>query len=139
MKLIKKYKSVIIIIIIVLAIIGIYMYKTMYLDVKNQNSNMENESNVRVHEYKLYNFNLEGCEACKSMLPIYNESKTTYGDKLDFELVDVTENPDLSNKYVINLVPTFLIVDKDGNVIKRKIGSMSKEDFFEFIESVVNK
>lgn len=141
MKFIQKYRNLIIIVIVIIIISSIFILKQVYKKF-NSNLNLQNEnntSNQRNHEYKLYNFGLESCEACEDMEPIYEAAKKDYADKLDFEYADVTYNVPLSNKYIITVVPTFIIVDIDGNVIRREIGTMSKEKFYSFIESVINR
>ncbi len=141
MNFIKKHRKLIILFVILLIIISIFIYKKI-----NNNKELERTggtnnqiSTQRNHEYKLYCFGLENCDACKIMEPIYQQATKDYLEKLDFEYADVTEKVDLSNKYVINVVPTFIIVDSNGTVIRREIGVMSKDDFYSFIDSVINR
>ena len=85
----------------------------------NSNKKIKSDTQIRNHEYKMYMFNMDNCQACQYMLPIYKNIKEKYKDVIDFEEVDVTFNLYLSNKYIINEVPTFIIVDMKDDVIKK--------------------
>ena len=45
----------------------------------------------------------------------------------------------LTNKYNINTIPSYIIVDKEGNVKKRETGYIEEEEFFKLIEDVIFK
>lgn len=66
-----------------------------------------------------YDFFATWCGPCKMQTPIVHELEHKLGDKVDFKMVDVDENPDLAMKYEIAVVPT-LIIEKDG-VVKHRI------------------
>lgn len=87
-------------------------------------------------EYKLYEFGIRENSICKSMDDIVNEVIEKYADDIDFEYVDVTKNITLPNLYSINSVPTFIIVDLNGDVKYRSSGIMTKEELINFINKV---
>lgn len=87
-------------------------------------------------EYKLYEFGIRENSICKSMDDIVNEVIEKYADDIDFEYVDVTKNITLPNLYSINSVPTFIIVDLNGDVKYRTSGIMTKEELINFINKV---
>jgi len=67
------------------------------------------------------------CGPCQHMTPIFDEIAKELGDKYKFASLNVDEARDISVKYGITSVPTFLFLK--NNVIKGKIvGSMSKDD-----------
>lgn len=88
-------------------------------------------------DYKLYEFGIKENQICKSMDNILEEVVNEYIDDIDFEYVDVTRNMSLSNLYSINSVPTFLIIDINGNVKYRKSGVMTKEELIKFINNII--
>lgn len=88
-------------------------------------------------DYKLYEFGIKENQICKSMDNIVEEVVNEYIDDIDFEYVDVTRNMSLSNLYSINSVPTFLIIDINGNVKYRKSGVMTKEELIKFINNII--
>lgn len=98
-----------------------------------------NKTTIQTKEYKLYEFVGPECEGCDLMEETYNKAKEKYSDSLEFEEVDVTLNINLTNKYNINTIPSYIIVDKEGNVKKRETGYIEEEEFFKLIEDVIFK
>lgn len=115
---------------------------SIFFMVKNKNETSFKEVNLlsgnieQTKEYKLYEFGIEENEISKSMVEIVNEVVNAYNEKIDFEYVDVTKNMSLSNIYNIEAIPTFIIVDLQGNVKYRKTGSMTKNELLEFINKI---
>ncbi len=70
----------------------------------------------------LMDFSATWCGPCRMQKPILEELEKKYGDKVEFKVVDVDENPQLASQYEINAVPTLIIL-KDGVEVKRFIGS----------------
>lgn len=73
----------------------------------------------------IMDFMAEWCGPCKMQDPIIEELKKIFGDKVEFKKMDVDENGKLADKYEIRAVPT-LIIEKDGEVIKRYVGVTNK-------------
>lgn len=87
-------------------------------------------------EYKLYEFGIEDNDISKAMKEIVNEVVNEYSGDIDYEYVDVTKNISLSNIYNIEAIPTFIIVDLQGNVKYRKTGKMTKNELIEFVNKI---
>ncbi len=60
----------------------------------------------------LIDFTRSNCVHCRKMKPIVNQLAQEYAGSLKVVQVDVMDNPALANRYEINAVPAFLIVDK---------------------------
>ena len=137
MILIKRSKKILIIIFVLLLIISVFIAKKCTVEKNVDTKQATKKVEIRNHEYKIYFFITENCPACNYMLPTYNKIKETYKDILDFEKIDVSYNIKLSSKYVINEVPTLIIVDRDGKVKKRKLGIIKEEELINMIEGVI--
>lgn len=73
------------------------------------------------------------CGPCQQMTPIIDELEKEMGARYKFAKLNVDEARELSIKFGIISVPTFLFL-KDGNVKGKETGYMSKETLKEKIE-----
>jgi thioredoxin len=53
------------------------------------------------------------CKPCKAIQPLYEQLSRQYTDKATFLTVDVDAFEDISSKYKIAMMPTFLVLRKD--------------------------
>lgn len=72
------------------------------------------------------------CGPCKMMSPVVDELAEEYAGKVDIYKVDVDQAEELSFKFGIRSVPTFIFIQKNGQP-KRVSGGMSKEQFKQLI------
>jgi thioredoxin 1 len=68
------------------------------------------------------------CIPCKMMKPILEELKRDYANQFVTEFIDVWENPDAGKKYGIEMIPTQIFYDAEGQERFRHVGFYSKED-----------
>jgi thioredoxin 1 len=68
------------------------------------------------------------CIPCKLMAPILEQLKKDYAGKLRVEIMDVLENPDLTKKYSVRVIPTQIFYDASGKELFRHEGFYSRED-----------
>jgi thiol:disulfide interchange protein len=82
-------------------------------------------------------FTASWCGPCQKM------KYTTWADK-DVEAalrdyvpvkVDIDEHPDLARQYNLDGVPTFVTLDREGNLAKRTVGAMAPREFVEWLKS----
>lgn len=74
------------------------------------------------------------CGPCQQMMPIVDELEKELGSKYKFAKLNVDEARELSIKYGVTSVPTFLFI-KNNEVVGKETGYMSKETFKEKIIS----
>lgn len=86
----------------------------------------------------ILDFNATWCMPCKKFAPTFDEAARKYGEDIDFVSVDIDANPNTKQSFGISAVPTVVIVDKDGNELKRYEGIgeiLPSENFFNIVES----
>ena len=72
------------------------------------------------------------CGPCKMMAPIVAQLAEEYKGSVKVGKLDIDQNVDIVSQYKIMSVPTFLVI-KDGEVVKKLIGAVSKEELVEAI------
>lgn len=83
----------------------------------------------------LIDFYADWCGPCIAMKPVFNELEEKYKGKINFEKVNVDENPTEAQKFSVMSIPTFVIKDKDGKEIDRRMGAVPKDQFEEWVKS----
>jgi len=76
------------------------------------------------------------CGPCQTMTPIIDELEKELGDKYKFAKINVDEARELSIKYGVTTVPTFVFI-KDKEVKGKETGYMNKDDLKVKIESML--
>ncbi len=74
----------------------------------------------------LVDFKTEWCGPCKAMSPIIFDISNEYPN-IKVGKIDIEENTETPTKLGIRNIPTILIF-KDGKMIDRKVGLISKSD-----------
>ena len=70
------------------------------------------------------------CPPCKLMHPIIEEIAEKFADRIKVGKLDVDENGEIAGLYKVESIPVLLIF-KDGEIIDKKVGAMSKDDLEE--------
>ena len=82
-------------------------------------------------------FFAEWCQPCKAMAPALDQVATEMKGKVKIAKIDVDANPDVTQTYGIQAMPTLLIF-KDGKIVARKMGAMvQKRQIEEWIASAI--
>ena len=72
------------------------------------------------------------CGPCRMLSPIVDEIAEEGGDFIVAK-VNVDNEPEIANKYGISAIPT-LLVFKNGNVINKSVGVLSKAEILEMLK-----
>lgn len=71
---------------------------------------------------KLLVFTASWCAPCNSIKVILNKLKTIE----NIIIYDIDAHEDLTNKYSVGAVPTFIVLNSDGTEIDRHIGPLTE-------------
>ncbi len=83
---------------------------------------------------KLLDFWAPWCNPCKIMNPIIEEIEKEFEGKIKVEKYNVDEAVDMSSKYGVMSIPTYIVL-KDDKEVARKIGVTSKADLVKLLSS----
>lgn len=88
------------------------------------------EEVLKASEPVLVDFHAEWCGPCKAMAPALEEVSNEMSGKLKVVKVDVDANPEITNKYQIQAMPTLIMI-KDGEVANRHTGALVQKSKLE--------
>jgi len=85
----------------------------------------------------LVDFFAEWCQPCKVQSPILHEIAREQQGKLRVIKIDVDKNPEIAARFQIRSVPT-LALFKNGTIVWKNSGVMSKQQLTEIVKTVAN-
>ena len=84
---------------------------------------------------KVKRFTATWCGPCKQLAPIFEQLKTEISE-VSFETIDVDQNPELTQQYMVTSVPT-VVIEKDGQSVQRYTGVQPKSTYVLRIKSLI--
>lgn len=128
----EPYKATMIICAVIFISAGFVTWKII------QNANVPKSSSLsststtqRKGLPKMIDLGTTSCTPCKMMIPVMEELRTKYNDKMIVEFINTAENPDKSSEYGISVIPTQIFYDKNGKELTRHTGYISTEDILQ--------
>jgi thioredoxin 1 len=77
---------------------------------------------------RLVDVGAEKCIPCKMMAPILEELKGEYAGRMVVDFVDVWKNPEEAQKYGVQMIPTQIFYNPEGQELFRRNGFIAKAD-----------
>ena len=91
---------------------------------------------IASHNVVILDFWGNNCPTCKQMLPIFRSEAEYQADKALFLSVNIDQAPEIAQKLFVHKIPC-IIAFKDGKLAERYSGMLSKKEFREFVDRVV--
>lgn len=72
------------------------------------------------------------------MIPVVNSAIEKYENEVHFRIVDIdnSKNKAEMDKYQVSVIPYFIFIDKDGEIIDKRIGYIAQQEFFKLIDQI---
>ena len=84
----------------------------------------------------LVDFYADWCGPCKMMAPLVERMAEKYEGQFKIGKLNVEEAMEVSDKYNVKNIPTFIIF-RDGQPVSTHVGGMSASDLEEMIKSFI--
>jgi len=81
-------------------------------------------------------FSAPWCGPCKMFKPAFEDVVKSFEEEIDVHKIDIDSDKNTPAQYNINSIPTIVMV-KDGAILFRKVGAMSKLQLTEEIEKYI--
>ena len=85
----------------------------------------------------LVDFHADWCAPCKIMNPILKNIKKKFGDQLKIIKINVDNNQQVSNKFQVIGIPTFILF-KNSEILWKQSGVINESSFTEIIKTKIN-
>lgn len=103
-------------------------------------SSKDYTANASAGTPQVIKFSSTMCLECKEVEKIFKEILPKYQDKISYTAIIVDSRKDMNNKlikkYNIQLVPTVIMLDSNGNEYQRIEGAVSKEEYENYIQGL---
>ncbi len=84
----------------------------------------------------LVDFYATWCGPCQTMMPVLDQLKAKMGSKVRILKIDVDKNQDISDKFKVRGVPTFVLF-KSGEILWRQSGGMDINTLVKKIQGAI--
>ena len=73
-------------------------------------------------------FGLGFCMQCKKQAETLERVRNAYGEKVIIRMVNAVKEQGLMSRYEVEMVPTLVFFDAEGNVVLQKVGPMGYDE-----------
>ena len=77
------------------------------------------------------------CGPCRNIAPIIEELATVYEGQAVIGKYDVDDGDELGVEYGIRNIPTILFFDKEGNMVDRHVGTITRDALVAKIDALL--
>lgn len=99
----------------------------------NDNCSPDLELEIKQNKFLLLDFWAEWCSPCKTFSPIFQDYAKN-NKEVKCLKINIDENQDTAVKYEVRSIPTIILI-KDGKIIDRKIGMLSKDALHKWVSA----
>lgn len=105
--------------------------------------NAKNEENLIIrdeqldfskHKVTFIELGADKCIPCKAMQPVMREIAQEYKGTIQVVFYDVWKTPKYAKDYGIQMIPTQVFIDKNGEEIFRHVGFYAKDEIIKMLE-----
>ncbi len=103
---------------------------------KNEENLIITDEQLDFSKYKVTFIELgaDRCIPCKAMQPVMREIAQEYKGTIQVVFYDVWKTPKYAKNYGIQMIPTQVFIDKNGEEIFRHVGFYPKEDIIKMLK-----
>lgn len=88
---------------------------------------------------RFLSFSTSWSEFNREMDPILNELEVEYANKIRFERIDADKNIELTKSFGLAYIPTYFLLDKEGRIVEKWVGTQQKETFINAFDNLLQK
>jgi len=118
--------------ILVIFIIPLVLFGILSKQSESVSAKMSNEQTETIGKPQVVKFTSTMCRDCQTMNGIFKEIFPQYQNDIILTEIHVQDKgahtKNLIRKYKVDLVPTVILVDSNGNIVERIEGAISKEE-----------
>jgi thioredoxin 1 len=109
----------------------------------NSQQNANNKENLIItdeqpdfskHKVTFIELGADRCIPCKAMQPVMREIAQEYKGTIQVVFYDVWKTPKYAKDYGIQMIPTQVFIDKNGNEIFRHVGFYAKDEIIKMLK-----
>jgi len=103
---------------------------------KNEENLIINDEQLDFSKHKVTFIELgaDRCIPCKAMQPIMREIAQEYKGTIQVVFYDVWKTPKYAKNYGIQMIPTQVFIDKNGDEIFRHVGFYAKDEIIKMLK-----
>jgi len=84
---------------------------------------------------KFLYFSAPWCGPCKMLGPVMNR----VAEKHEVVKINVDEQPNVASHYGVRNIPTVILVDNEGNIVDKAIGTKKEQDYYDMFEEATKQ